>query len=261
MNLLHKAGYAVLDTNPSIKKLLPKDLRMQERPVESCKLPKDLQEFLGKLEKTRFQSPNEVKCQYCGEATVYHGGDIIYRCAEVCNGDGIILVGNQSYGIDCVSNHRYNDEWFICEKCTSFHLKCPRCPGTTIQLCRFLGFEGVFSFYSCRLKIRLPPVEILQEKYSCSGKDLQQYIQHQQSTQHVDSYSIEFLDEENTARFIQDYPTKYAFPAYYVGDQDRYYAGGIPAGVESEVLTGFNGGSTHQWKCPRCQSHYNITDK
>ena len=236
MDLLHQSAYKILDTDPSQK----------------SQLPRDLQELLETLEKTRFTSPSEVKCQHCGGNTIYH-------CHKKCTDP----TEKYGYKIHCVSNHYHKENWFVCEDCSAFHLRCPRCPN--IQLCRFLGFEGIFCGpYLYKWKIRLPPLEILQQKYGCKDDAIQQYIEYRQLHHHISVTSMEFLDEIGIIRFTKDRSQnpEHVLPLYYVGDLDRYYAGNISDPNDFECLTSPTdvGELYHQWKCPRCQRHYCITD-
>lgn len=244
MDLQHLSAYKILDTNSRSR----------------AQLPQDLQDLLITLEKTRFQSPNDVKCQHCGGDTIYHG-------AEGCDSDYII----PSRIVSCISTHDNDDNWFVCLECEAFHLQCSDCPA--IQLCRFLGFEGVFynkteTEWRESWVMRIPTLDSLEKRYpdSCEVKDLMEDIEYRQKNPnpfYTSSYSFGYLDNEEFSRFIEDYPTlSNRIPRYYVGDLNYSYAGErVLSNSYQKLLTGPDGGFVHQWKCPRCQRHYNITDK
>ena len=232
------------------------------------------------LEKTRFSSPEAVKCQHCGGNTIYHQ-------AEGCDGEEII----KEKLISCISTHDYDDNWFVCKDCFAFHLQCSKCQGvgsrfpheeidpeagardqpSGAQLCRFIGFDGVYSNTMMMMEawaIRVPPLDMLDRRYPNSPdvKDLQEDIEYRQShplPTYCSSYSFGYLDDVGISRFVEDYPTlNNRIPRYYVGDLNHFYAGEkLPDMNYQKILTGPDGGFVHQWKCPRCQRHYNITDK
>ena len=233
MSLLRQSAYKILDTNPILK--------------QREQLPRDLQELLETLEKTRFTSPNAMKCQHCGGNTIYHR-------SEECDGDYII----PNRVTSCISTHDDDDNWFICQECEAFHLQCPRCPN--IQLCRFLGFEGVFTKGDTEeWRARVPPLDVLEKQYQ-NSYDVELLREYINVPNHPYAYTFTFLNTDNSVDFIRDYPKGESFPRYYMGDLNRFYAGQRDPNYQ-ECLPGPDGGFGHQWKCPRCQAHYHITDK
>lgn len=272
MDLLHQSAYKILDTDPAQKKLLPQDL----------------QELLETLDQTRYSSPDDVKCQYCGEDTIYH-------LAKECNShefDEVIKeVGkpwssNNKYEMGslltyCVSMHAYEENWFVCQECDAFHLQCPKCvlgagsdwmniqSGAGIQLCRFLGFEGVFYKKDLFTKgigeiwnIRLPSFDILARHYPKYFPEFKEKLSIRTPSyrNHAEFAPPPVLNEVGISQFLRDYPNAQdEFPPYYVGDLNRYYASHADDNTDyRETLNGPEGESSHHWKCPRCQTYYHI---
>lgn len=203
------------------------------------------------LEKTRFSSPDDVKCQCCGGETTYH---VAEECEDepttgrACSRSTLDVRKedepiNRVRDVWCISNHEDDDNWFICRNCCSFHLQCPRCPG--VQLCRFLGFEGYFEREcfnndgNCHQReehrIRLPSINVLKKYYSKDEVDIidMEFTKFDHMRFVVEAHPMpcvdfvkRFLLERTSRNFIEDYPAlQDGFPLYYLGDRNRYYAG------------------------------------
>lgn len=198
---------------------------------------------------TTYQQYKDIKCPKCGGDTLYHGQQDD-ACSDV----------DEATNTPCISTHDEDDEvWYVCLKCRTYQLQCSKCSPDKIQLCRFLGHEGVFSMSDVEKteawRFRIPPAEKLpldihKEFMEASYK----LIKEQPSW--LAEVTMEVLDQAATDQCLKDFPTSKNIPRYYVGDKNLYYADG-----REVFLTGPDGGFCHTWKCPSCQHYYTLTDK
>lgn len=188
----------------------------------------------------------DVKCLKCGSNTFHHIGVKYEPCGEF-----------ESIDSSCISLHEDGEEWYICEnpKCCCYHMRCPHCAGNddTIQLCQFIGHDGVFS-----LTPRCSGYKRDVQKYRMvSLKMLPKHLQDEiLNGEEFPPGSIEYIDVSSMAQYSENIFDSNYPPRYYVGDKDLFYADG-----QWIYLTGTDGGFYHEWKCTKCKHSYSITDK
>ena len=75
-----------------------------------------------------------MKCMKCGGETIKHDINDAKE-GEVC--EPRMMIGDIK--IECISlGHESDEIWFICPKCETYHLQCPKC----LCYCRLIGFPG-----------------------------------------------------------------------------------------------------------------------
>ena len=215
---------------------------------------------------TTHQQHNEVKCLKCGGDTYHHIAD-----EEDCE-----KVADFSFG--CCSLHDDDDEWYICKNpnCMCYHMKCPQCK-PVINLCKFLGHQGVFhlqvrgnNYKDEARRFRVPPLDFISDE-DIRNEIQDNYLENKANENNPDlpwlhEVTMEILDDQATTQWLNDFKnfddsksqTQLVdrIPYYYLGDKNLYYVD-----PKQIYITGPNGGMFHIWKCPQCESIYDITDK
>lgn len=226
------------------------------------------------MEKLSYDHVKDVKCHSCDEQLLLIEYNNFY--------DPIIL---EKSGSEIWPITTEGEICFVCPTCESLYLSCPECSVSTwkddrddyglidssIQLCKFLGFEGLF--YSNSDESGYPSQLFQPNLRQRSQEELVNVLFNDSIVSTPDSddecTNVKWLSDAQLCYDEEIYPNNKFIP-YYVGWMNiPYCPKKLPMRFEPLgpienayiTLTGPDGGLFHFWRCLRCNRNFVFTDK